>query len=204
MEVLCGFTDGEHEIRKPKHTWTDDDSEPVWITDTEARKVIATLLEILEQENGILKSEFEMAHRKVACQGQMSRKFVYLRRMKDLREFEAQHKTTVSESATDDQKLRMHSELKAMYLADETRLWSMKLFDQQAVHLHCVIEMHVRGGESDKISRQCSDDEGCWYTDLVESENVFDKLTFKLCDPESNLRDLKIKCTLPQNFFMQN
>ena len=29
MEELCGFTDGEHEIQKPKHMWTDDDSEPV-------------------------------------------------------------------------------------------------------------------------------------------------------------------------------
>ena len=29
MEVLCGITDGEHEIRKSKHMWADDDSEPV-------------------------------------------------------------------------------------------------------------------------------------------------------------------------------
>ena len=35
VEVLCGFTDGEHETRKSKHVWTDDDSEPVWITDLE-------------------------------------------------------------------------------------------------------------------------------------------------------------------------
>ena len=93
VEVLCGFTDGEHEIRKPKHMWADDDSEPVWITDTETRKFIAMMLVIFEQ---------------------MSRKFVYSRRMKDLRELE--HEATVSESATDDQKLRMHSEFKANLL----------------------------------------------------------------------------------------
>ena len=82
---MWGFTDGEHEIRKPKHTWTDDDSEPVWITDTETRKVIAMILEIHEQEKGKFKSEFEPAHRKVAWQGKMRRKFVHSRRMKDLR-----------------------------------------------------------------------------------------------------------------------
>ena len=81
-------------------------------------------------------------------------------------------------------------------MADETRLWSMKLFDQQAEHLRYVIEMHLRDSESDRIARQCSDDEGCLYTDLVESKNVLDTSTFKLCDPESNLRELKIKCML--------
>ena len=50
---------------------------------TETRTVTAMMLVILEQ---------------------MSRKFVYSRRMKDLRELEAQHEATVSESATDDQK----------------------------------------------------------------------------------------------------
>ena len=55
VEVLCGFTDGEHEIRKSKHMWTDDDLEPVQMLDTERRKVIAM----------------------------MSWKFVYSRRMKD-------------------------------------------------------------------------------------------------------------------------
>ena len=44
VEVLCGFTDGEHEIRKPKHVWTDDDLEPVQMTDTETPKVIAMML----------------------------------------------------------------------------------------------------------------------------------------------------------------
>ena len=63
VEVLCGFTDGEHEIRKPKHMWTDDDLEPVQMMDTETRKVIAMMLVIFEQ---------------------MSQKFVYSRRMKDL------------------------------------------------------------------------------------------------------------------------
>ena len=86
-EVLCGFTDGEHEIRKPKHMWTDDDLEPVQMTDTETRKVIAMMFMILEQ---------------------MSGEFVYSRRMKDLRELEAQHEATVWKSAADDQKLRMH------------------------------------------------------------------------------------------------
>ena len=86
--------------------------------------------------------------------------------MKDLRELEA----TVSESATDDQKLRMHSEFKAICLTDETRLWSMELSDQQTEHLRCVTEMHVRFSERDKISRQCSDDEGCLYTNLREVE----------------------------------
>ena len=88
---------------------------------------------------------------------QMSRKFVYSRRMKDLRELEAQHEATVSESAADDQKLCMHGEFKAICLTDETRLWSMELSDEQAEHLRCVTEMHVRFSEKDKISRQCSD-----------------------------------------------
>ena len=52
--------------------------------------------------------------------------------MKDLRELEAQHEATVSESATDDQKLRMHSEFTAICLTDESRLWSNELSDQQA------------------------------------------------------------------------
>ena len=139
MQVLCGFTDGEHEIRKPTQLWTDDDLEPVQMMDTETRKVTAMMLVILEQK---------------------SRKFVYSRRMKDLRELEAQHVATVSESATDDQKLRMHGEFKAMCSADETRLWSKELSDQQAEYLRCVIEMHERFSEKDKISRQCSDVEG--------------------------------------------
>ena len=172
VEVLCGFTDGEHVTRKPKHMWTDDDLEPVQMMDIETRKAIAIMLVILEQ---------------------MSRKFVYSRRMKDLRELEAQHKATVSKSATDDQKLRMHSEFKAVCLTDETRLWSMEHSDQQAEHLR---EMHVRDEESDRIAWQCSDDEECLCTDLVESKNVFDTSTFKLCDLESNLRELKIGCTL--------
>ena len=172
VEVLCGFTDGEHEVRKPKHVWTDADLEPVQMMDTKTRKVIAMMPVILEQ---------------------MSRKFVYSRRMKDLRDLEAQHEATVSESATDDQKLRMHSEFKDICLTDETRLWSMEHSDQQAEHLR---EMHVRDSESDRIARQCSDDEGCLCTDLVESKNVFDTSTFKLFDPESNLRELKIKCML--------
>ena len=113
--------------------------------------------------------------------------------MKDLRELEAQHEATVSKSATDDQKLRLHSEFKAICFTDETRLWSMEHSDQQAEHLR---EMHVRNSESDRIARQCSDDEGCLCTDLVESKNVFDTSTLKLCDPESNLRELKIKCML--------
>ena len=172
------YCDGEHEIRKPKHMWTDDDLEPVQMMDTETRKVIAMMLVILEQ---------------------MSRKFVYSRRMKYLRELEAQHEATVSESAADDQKLRMHSEFKAIGLADETRLWSMKLFDQQAEHLYCVIEVHERDREIDRIVGQCSDDEGCLYTDLVESKNVLDTSTFKLCDPESNLRELKIRWVLVES-----
>ena len=172
VEVLCGFTDGEHEIRKPMHTRTDDDLETVQMIDTETRKVIAMMLVILEK---------------------MSRKFVYSRRMKDLRELEAQHEATVSESATDDQKFRMHSEYKAVCLTDQTRSWLMEHSDQQAEHLR---EMHVRDSESDRIARQCSGDEGSLCTDLVESKNVFDTSPFKLCDPESNLRESKIKCML--------
>ena len=96
---------------------------------------------------------------------QMSRNLVYSSRMKDLRELEAQHEATVSESAADDQKFRMHSEFEAMCLADETRLLFMKLFDQ-AEHLRHVIEMHVRDSESDRIARQCSGDERCQYPNL--------------------------------------
>ena len=154
--VLCGFTDGEHDIRKPKHMWTDDDLEPVQMMDTETRKVIAMLLVILEQ---------------------MSGKFVYSRRMKDLLELEAQDEATISKSASDDQKLRMHSEFKAICLTDETRLWSMECFDQQAEHQR---EMHARDSESDRIARQCSDDEGCLCIDMVESKNVFDTSTFNV------------------------
>ena len=69
----------------------------------------------------------------------------------------------------------------------------MEHSDQRAEHLR---EMHVRDSESDRIARQCSDDDGCLCTDLIESKNVFDTSTFKLCDPESNLRELKIKCML--------
>ena len=78
VKVLCGITDGEREIKKPKHIWIDDDLEPVQMMDTETRKVIAMMLVILEQMNW---------------------QFVYSRRTKDLRELEAQHEATVSESA---------------------------------------------------------------------------------------------------------
>ena len=37
VEVLWGFTDGEHEIRKPKRMWNDDDLEPVQMMDTETK-----------------------------------------------------------------------------------------------------------------------------------------------------------------------
>ena len=70
---------------------------------------------------------------------QMSRRFVHSRRMKYMRELEAQHEATVSESAIDDQ---------------------MEHSDQPAEYLRCVTEMHVRFSEKDKISRQCSDDDG--------------------------------------------
>ena len=79
------------------------------MTDTETREIIAMMLKILEQENGMLKSEFEPMQQELACQVEMSQKFVYSRRRKYLRELEAQHEATVVESATDDQKLRMHS-----------------------------------------------------------------------------------------------
>ena len=49
MVVLCGFTDGAHEIRIPEHMWTDGDLQPVQTMDTETRKVIAMMLVILEQ-----------------------------------------------------------------------------------------------------------------------------------------------------------
>ena len=178
MEVLCGFTDGEHEIRKPKHMWTDDDLGPVQMMDTETRKFIAMMLVILEQ---------------------MSRKFVCSRRMKDLRELEAQHEATVSESATDDQKLRMHSEFKAICLTDETRLWSMACSDQQAEYLRCVTAMHVRFSEKDKISTQCSDDEGCLYTNLREVEwnfHHFQTAQIRLMITQLECECLKMKCML--------
>ena len=167
MEVLCGFTDGEHEIRRPKHMWTDDDLQPVQVLDTETRKVNATMLVILEQ---------------------MSQSFAYSRRMKDLRELEVQHEAAVSESATDDQKFRAHSEFNAISWAYETRLWSMKQSVRQAEYLR---QMHVRDSVR---NRQCSGDEGCLCIKLVESKN--DNSTFKLCDPESILRELKSKCKL--------
>ena len=113
--------------------------------------------------------------------------------MKDLRELEAHHEATVPKSTTDDWKLRMQREFTAICLTDETRLWSMEHSDQQAEHLR---EMHVRDSASDRIARQYSVDEGCLCTDLFESKNVFDTSTFKLCDPVSNLRELKIKFML--------
>ena len=48
----------------------------------------------------------------------------------------------------------------------------MELSDQQAEHLRCVTEMHVRFSEKDKISRQCSGDGGCLYTILCESSGM--------------------------------
>ena len=54
----------------------------------------------------------------------------------------------------------------------------------------------MRDSESDRIARQCSDGEGCLCTDMVESTNVFDTSTFKLCDHEWKLRELKTKCVL--------
>ena len=62
------------------------------------------------------------------------------------------------------------AEFKAICLTDETRLWSIELSDQQAEHRRCVTEMHVRFSEKDKISRQCSDEEGCLYTNLRDVE----------------------------------
>ena len=41
--------------------------------------------------------------------------------MKDLRELEAQHEATVPKSTKDDQKLRMHSEFKAICFTDEAK-----------------------------------------------------------------------------------
>ena len=117
VEVFCGFTDGEHEIRKPKHAWTDGVLEPAQMTDTETRKVIAMMLVRTEEREVCVLKTYERV---------------------------AQHEATVSESATDDQKLRMHGEFKAICLMDETRLWSMELPDQQTEHLRCVTEMHVR------------------------------------------------------------
>ena len=110
--------------------------------------------------------------------------------MKDLRELEAQHEAIVSESATDDQKLRMHSEFKAICLMDETRLWSMELSDQQVEHLRCVTEMHVRFSENDNIFRQCSDDEGCLYTNLREVEWNFHHFQLE----QIRLRIIQLEC----------
>ena len=128
MEVLCGFTDTKHEVRKPKLMWTDDE--------LEARA---------DDGHGDEKS-----HCNDACDPRTDELEVCVLKMKDLRELEAQHE---SGSATDDQKFRMHSEFKAICLTDETRLWSMEHSDQRAEHLR---EMHVRDSESDRIARQCS------------------------------------------------
>ena len=51
----------------------------------------------------------------------------------------------------------------------------------------------MRDSGSKRIARQCSDDEGCLYSDLVGSKNVLDTSTFKLCDPELNSRELDNK-----------
>ena len=95
------------------------------------------------------------------------------------------------------QKVRVHSVFKAICLADETRLWSMKLFDQQAEHLHYVTEMHVRDSESDRIARQCSDDEGCLYTVLREVEwnfHYFQLAQIRLRNTQLECGCLEIKC----------
>ena len=92
---------------------------PVQVMDTEMRKVNVTMLVIFEQ---------------------MSLRFVYSRRMKDLRELEAQHEAIVLECATDGQKFRARSEFSANSWANETRLWSMELSDRQADYLR---EMHA-------------------------------------------------------------
>ena len=119
--------------------------------------------------------------------------------MKDLRELEAQHEATVSESATDDQKLRMHSEFTAICLTDESRMGSNELSDQQAEYLRCVTEIHERFSEKDKIYRQCSDDEGCLYTDLRQSEwnfHSFQPTQIRLRITQLERERLKIKCML--------
>ena len=93
----------------------------------------------------------------------------------------------------------MHSEFKAICLTDETRLWSMELPDQQTEHLRCVTEMHVRFSEKDKISKQCSDDEGCLYTSLREVEWNFhycqlEQIRLRITQLECEC--LKMKCVL--------
>ena len=133
VEVLCGFTDGEHEIRKPKHMWTDDDLEPVQMMYTETREVTTMMLEILEQENAKFKLEFEPKHQEMECNVHECQMLVYSRRLKGWRELEPQHEATVSENATDDQKLRMNREFKVVCLTDETRLLSMKYSDRHPV-----------------------------------------------------------------------
>ena len=187
--MWSGFTDGEHEIRKPKHMWTDDDLEPVQVMDTETREVTTMTLDILEQENVKFKLEFEPMHQEMECQVQKCQMLLISRRMKGWRELEAKHEATVSENAPDDQKLRMNSEFKAICMTDETRLWSMKYSDRQDEHLR---EMHVRDSAKNRMAKQCTGDEGCLCLDLVESKK--DTSTFKLCDPESILRELKNKC----------
>ena len=111
------------------------------------------------------------------------------------------HEATVSESATDDQKLRMHSEVKAICMTDETRLWSMELSDQQGEHLHCVTEMHVRFSEKDKISKQCSDDEGCLYTNLREVEWNFHH--FQLEQIRLRITQLECECLKTKSMLVE-
>ena len=65
----------------------------------------------------------------------------------------------------------------------------MKYSDRQDEYLR---EMHVRDSVKKRMAKQCTGDEGCLCLDLVESKK--DTSTFKLCDPELILRELKIKC----------
>ena len=53
-------------------------------------------------------------------------------------------------------------------------------------------EMHVRDSVRNRMAKHSSRDEGCSCLELVDSKNDFS--TFKLCNRESILRELKIEC----------
>ena len=60
-------------------------------------------------------------------------------------------------------------------------------------------EMHVRFSQKDKISRQCSDDEGCLYTNLREVEcnfHYFQLEQIRLRITQLECECLTIKCML--------
>ena len=74
----------------------------------------------------------------------------------------------------------MHSEFKAICLTDETRVVvnGTTSISKLNIYARCMrVTVKI-----DRIVGQCSDDEGCFCTDMVESKKVFDTSTFELSD----------------------